>query len=232
LKALGVNLNLGPVVDLARNRQNPIVARLGRSFGTDPKSVSAFARAFIRAHRQAGVLTAAKHFPGHGSSTEDSHLRAIDLTRSWNETELDPYKMLFATEPPPLVMVGHLHLERFDAKAKTPASLSKDAIEGLLRREIGYTGAVITDDLDMGAIRGSYRLEDAVVLAVTAGADMVLLSNTSRPDSALPERLIARIRAAILDGTIPQRRIEEAYQRIVALKRKLGVAAPVVEGSR
>ena len=232
LKALGVNLNLGPVVDLARNKQSPIIAQKGRSFGVDPTTVSAFARAFIRAHRLAGVLTAAEHFPGHGSSTEDSHLRLIDLTGSWSETELEPYKMLIRTEPPPLVMVGHLHLDRFNAQTKIPASLSKDAIEGLLRREIGFAGAVLTDDLDMGAIRRNYRREDAAVLAIAAGADLVLFSNTNRPDSDLPERLLSRIRAAVLDGTIPRRRIEEAYRRISKLKQKLGMAAPVAAGSR
>ena len=219
LKTLGFNLNFGPVVDLASNRNNPIITRQGRSFGTDPTTVSAFARAFIRAHRNAGVLTAAKHFPGHGSSAGDSHLRLIDVSKSWSEAEIEPYKLLNTTEPPPLVMVGHLHLDRFGTAAKTPATLSKDAIEGMLRGEIGYQGVVITDDLDMGAIRRNYKLEDAAVLAIAAGNDMILISNTSRPDPSLPERLIASIRSAVLDGTIPRRRIEEAFQRIKALKK-------------
>jgi beta-N-acetylhexosaminidase len=227
LEALGFNLNLGPVVDLGRNQDNPIITRLGRSFGTDPATVSAFARAFIRAHRQAGVLTAAKHFPGHGSSADDSHMRLVDLTKSWSEAELEPYRSLNSTERPPIVMVGHLHHDQFNAKAKVPATLSKAAIEGLLRREIGYAGAVMTDDLDMGAIRRTYRLEDAAVLAIAAGNDLVLLSNTSRPDPDLPERLLARIRAAVNDGTVPRRRIEEAYRRIAALKVKLAVRPSV-----
>jgi beta-N-acetylhexosaminidase len=124
-------------------------------------------------------------------------------------------------------MVGHLHHDQFNAKAKVPATLSKAAIEGLLRREIGYAGAVMTDDLDMGAIRRTYRLEDAAVLAIAAGNDLVLLSNTSRPDPDLPERLLARIRAAVNDGTVPRRRIEEAYRRIAALKVKLAVRPSV-----
>lgn len=232
LKALGFNLNFGPVVDLARNRDNPIITRQGRSFGSDPATVSAFARAFIRAHRQAGVLTAAKHFPGHGSSAGDSHVRLADVSKSWSDIEIEPYKLLNATEPPPLVMVGHLYLDRFGKTAKTPATLSRDAVEGMLRGEIGYQGVVITDDLDMGAIRRSYKLEDAAVLAIKAGNDMILVSNTSRPDPNLPERLIARIRGAILDGTIPRQRIEQAFARIQYLKSELAGARPVLAGPR
>ncbi len=230
LRDLGFNLNFGPVVDLASNRDNPIISQQGRSFGADPATVSAFARAFIRAHRHAGVLTAAKHFPGHGSSAGDSHLRLIDVSKSWSEAEIEPYKLLNTTEPPPLVMVGHLHLDRFSTVAKTPATLSKDAIEGMLRREIGYQGVVITDDLDMGAIRRNYKLEDAAVLAIAAGNDMILVSNTSRPDPGLPERLLASIRGAVLDGTIPRRRIEEAFARITKLKSRLTMAMPRLAG--
>jgi beta-N-acetylhexosaminidase len=232
LKALGFNLNLGPVVDLNRNRNSPIIAQQGRSFGTEPSTVIAFAKAFIRAHRQAGMLTAAKHFPGHGSASVDSHRLLVDLTKSWSEKELEPYKSLNDVEPPPIVMVGHLHLDRFDAKSRVPATLSKAAIEGMLRHEIGFAGVVITDDLDMGAIRRNYKLEDAAVLAVAAGNDLILVSNTSRPDADLPDRLLTRIRAAVLDGTIPRRRIEEAYGRIVALKRLIAQNAPVFAGHR
>ncbi|MEZ5923718.1 MAG: glycoside hydrolase family 3 N-terminal domain-containing protein [Hyphomicrobiaceae bacterium] len=232
LKTLGINLNLGPVVDLARNPRSRIIVRQGRSFGTDPGTVAAFAEAFIRAHRRAGVLTAAKHFPGHGSTAADSHRGLIDLTESWSESELEPYRMLVGSEPPPIVMVGHLHLDRFDADAKIPATLSKEAIESMLRGEIGYQGAVITDDLEMGAIRRTYKTEDAAVLAIAAGNDLVLISNTRRPDPFLPERLLAKVRAAVLDGTIPRRRIEDAYHRIVALKRMLAVPEPVLAGPR
>jgi beta-N-acetylhexosaminidase len=221
LKSLGFNLNLGPVVDLSRNPESRIITRLGRSFGSDPATVAAFARAFIRGHRLAGVLTAAKHFPGHGSSAGDTHTQLVDLTASWSQAELEPYRSLNHTEPPQIVMVGHLYLERFDAQRKVPASLSRDAIEAMLRRQTGFAGAVMTDDLDMGAIRRNYTLEDAAVLAVAAGSDLILVSNATEPDPNLPERLLSRIRSAVRDGTIPRRRIEEAFARIRRLKETL-----------
>lgn len=232
LKMLGINLNLGPVVDLARNRNNPIIVRQRRSYGNDPATVTAFARAFIRAHRQAGVLTAAKHFPGHGSSSADSHFGKADVSASWSDVELEPYRRLIASEPPPIVMVGHLHLEQLEGEDDLPATLSRAAIDGLLRKDIGYQGVVITDDLDMRAIRRSYSIEVAAVRAVAAGNDLILVSNTSRPDPYLAERLTAGIRRAVDDGTIPRRRIEEAFLRIKAMKEKLAPVAVDGGGAR
>lgn len=225
LKSLGINLNLGPVVDLARNRNNPIIVRQRRSYGADPATVTAFARAFIRAHRQAGVLTAAKHFPGHGSSSADSHHGKADVSASWSDVELEPYRRLIASEPPPIVMIGHLHLEQLGGTDNLPATLSAAAIDGLLRKEIGYQGVVITDDLDMRAIRRSFGIEEAAVRAIAAGNDLILVSNTSRPDPELAERLHASIRRAVRDGVLTRARIEEAYHRIKLLKASL-VATP------
>ncbi len=226
LKTLGINLNLGPVVDLARNQNNPIIVRQRRSYGADPATVTAFARVFIRAHRQAGLLTAAKHFPGHGSSLADSHAGKADVSKSWSDVELEPYRRLISSEPPPIVMVGHLHLDKLDGDDGLPATLSGAAIDGLLRKEIGYQGVVITDDLDMRAIRRSFSIEDAAVRAILAGNDLILVSNTSRPDPNLADRLHQRIRAAIRDGTLSKARIEQSYRRIVTLKDGLvaGVA--------
>lgn len=231
LRTLGINLNLGPVVDLARNRSNPIIVRQQRSYGADPVTVTAFARAFIRAHRQAGVLTAAKHFPGHGSSAADSHLGKADVSATWSDVELDPYRRLIASEPPPIVMVGHLHLDKLGGDDGLPATLSSAAIDGVLRRDMGYQGVVITDDLDMRAIRQSYAIEDAAVRAIAAGNDLILVSNSSRPDPDLADRLHQRIRAAIRDGTLSRARIEQAYGRIKALKQHLSDASARRDGS-
>lgn len=229
LKTLGINLNLGPVVDLARNQNNPIIVRQRRSYGADPATVTAFARVFIRAHRQAGVLTAAKHFPGHGSSLADSHAGKADVSKSWSDIELEPYRRLIASEPPPIVMVGHLHLDKLGGDDALPATLSSAAIDGLLRRDIGYQGVVITDDLDMRAIRRSFAIEDAAVRAIAAGNDLILVSNSSRPDPDLADRLHQRIRAAVLDGTLSESRIEQSYRRIMALKAEL--TAPVAKAA-
>ncbi|RMF01130.1 MAG: hypothetical protein D6773_10480, partial [Alphaproteobacteria bacterium] len=128
IRRWGFNVNLAPVVDVNVNKANPIIGKLGRSFSDDPETVVRFSRVFIDAHRRRGILTALKHFPGHGSSARDSHLGFTDISATWKEkTELAPYKALIRSGHADMVMMGHLFLDRFhngDAK-KYPATLSK-----------------------------------------------------------------------------------------------------------
>jgi beta-N-acetylhexosaminidase len=123
LAAQGITVNLGPVVDLAVEPANPIISRLGRSYGTTPETVMPFARAFIEAHRQHGLLTAAKHFPGHGSSLADPHDATDSVTGRWSKIELEPFSLLIRERPAvPMIMVGHVVLKGFsdgDAPALT-----------------------------------------------------------------------------------------------------------------
>ena len=219
MKAAGFNLNLAPVVDLGFEPRNPIVAHYGRAFGEDGATVASYAGAFVAGHREAGVLTALKHFPGHGSTLTDSHERPVDLTATWREDEIEPYRKLAQNGLVDVVMSGHLKHDRFTAGE--PATLSNRAIEGWLRREIGYRGAVMTDDLDMAAIRSNYALPDAIVRAVAAGNDLILLSNSLDPDPDLPLAAIAAIRDGVMKGRIPAARIEAAAQRIAALKARV-----------
>ncbi|MGH6749204.1 MAG: glycoside hydrolase family 3 N-terminal domain-containing protein, partial [Methyloceanibacter sp.] len=120
----GFNLNFGPVVDLNINPENPVIGERDRSFGADPNTVTALARAFILAHREAGIVTVAKHFPGHGSSRTDSHKGFADISMSWKEIELEPYRVLAKEGLLDAVMIGHLYHPRFSDGSMLPASLS------------------------------------------------------------------------------------------------------------
>ena len=218
LRKAGFNLNLAPVVDLGFEPRNPIVAHFGRAFGEDGATVARYAAAFIKGHHDAGVLTALKHFPGHGSTLTDSHARPVDLTATWREDEIEPYRALAQAGLIDIVMSGHLSHARLTAGE--PATLSRKAVETWLRGTLGYQGVVMTDDLDMAAIRSSYSLKDAVIKAIAAGNDLILLSNSATPDSDLPVAVIGWVRDAVASGQIKPGRIEEAGARIAAMKAR------------
>ncbi|HVY52500.1 MAG TPA: glycoside hydrolase family 3 N-terminal domain-containing protein, partial [Devosia sp.] len=138
----GFTVNFGPVADLNINPDNQIIAKYGRSFGKSDATVAAYDEAFVVAHHAAGLLTALKHFPGHGSSTLDSHEGFVDISRTWSPVELNPYKALFAQGYDDFVMVGHLYHKDYAGAGspKLPASLSPEWIEGILRGQLKFAG--------------------------------------------------------------------------------------------
>lgn len=218
----GFSINFGPVADLNTNPDNQIIARYGRAFSADPDVVSAYDAAFIRAHHAAGLLTALKHFPGHGSSTADSHEGFVDITQTWDPSELEPYRRLIAEDRVDMVMVGHLyHADYADGDGETPSSLSSRWIDGVLRDELGFDGVVISDDLEMGAIREHFTLEQTVTKAVRAGMDILLFSNTADYRPSLPEEVLAILMAEAARDPAFAARIEESHGRIAALKARL-----------
>lgn len=218
----GFNLNLGPVVDLDLNPDNPVIGVRGRSFGADPNTVTMLARAFIAAHREANVVTTAKHFPGHGSSRVDSHLALADVSDTWKEIELEPYRRLVKDGLLDAVMTGHLYHPRFSDGGKLPASLSGKAIRALRdKSDIDFQGVVISDDLEMGAVSDGYSLEESVIKAINAGTDIVIVSNVESQDPELGMKVHAIIADAVRDERISRARIEQAYERIMRLKQKL-----------
>src|SRR6478609_1425527 len=222
LAGAGFNVNFGPVVDLSINPWNTVIARRKRSFGSDPETVTSLARAFIIAHREANVATVAKHFPGHGSSWSDSHKTLPDISLSWQESELEPYAALARDGMLDMVMVGHLYHPRFSDGDRLPASLSANAIH-VLRADSGinFKGVVVSDDMEMGAVRERYSLEDRVILALNAGVDLLVFSNVKSRDQDLGVKVHAIIAEGVRDGRIPRARIEAAYARIAALKQRL-----------
>ena len=223
LADLGFTVNFGPIVDVDVNPKNPIIGRFGRSYSKDPATVAAYAEAFIAAHHGAGLVTALKHFPGHGSSTADSHKGFVDISKTWSPAELDPYKQLFADGYGDMVMVGHLyHRDYSDADAQLPASLSPQWITGVLRNELGFKGVVISDDLEMGAIRKQFDLRQTIRRAVDAGVDVLLFSNTVAYDPQLGDKVRKiLVEEAEADPGFAAR-IAESYARIVALKQRIG----------
>jgi beta-N-acetylhexosaminidase len=222
LAGAGINVNFGPVLDLSVNAGNPVVVRRKRSFGVDPDSVAKLGGAFIEAHREANVVTAAKHFPGHGSSWTDSHKVLPDISRGWREVELGPYVSLSRDGMLDMVMVGHLYHPRFSDGDRLPASLSARAIEALRAKGyIGFRGVVVSDDLEMGAVRFDHPLEERAIMAVNAGIDLLVFSNVKSRDTDLGLKIHAIIADAVRDGRIKRERIEAAYGKILLLKRRL-----------
>ncbi len=218
LSSVGVNYDLAPVVDLDINRKNHVIHGLGRSFGKDPKVVTAYASTFIDAMHSNGVLTSIKHFPGHGSSVGDTHKGFVDVTNLWKEIELEPYRLL--KEKADTVMVAHVFNQKIDATY--PASLSYKTITKLLRWRLGYHGVVITDDLQMGAISQKYGLKNTLKLAINAGDDILLIGNQLDPKRTVTTKtLVGTIKSLVQSGEVTEESINKAYKRIQGLKKRL-----------
>lgn len=220
LAALGFNVNFGPVVDLNVNPDNPIIARYGRAFSAEPQTVTDYAAAFIDAHHRAGLLTALKHFPGHGSSTGDSHEGFVDITETWSESELEPFRALIAAGEADMIMTGHL-IRRTSGDGILPASLSVAAIDGELRGRLGFEGVVVSDDLEMGAVKDHFTRAEAVLAAVRAGTDILLSSAAADPEIGPASEIRAILVAEAARDPAFRARIEESYARILALKARL-----------
>lgn len=220
LADLGINLNLAPVVDLNTNPSNPIIGRYERSYSADPTVVAAHARTVIATHRPYNVFCTLKHFPGHGSSRGDTHYGFVDVTETWNITELAPYAALIGEQNCDAIMTAHIFNATLDPEY--PATLSTNIITGILREKLGYDGVVISDDMQMGAIASQYDLETAVRLAITAGIDIIAFSNNiTFGRTASAKRLHEIITGLVEAGLVSPQRIDQSYQRIMRLKRRL-----------
>ncbi|MDO9042809.1 MAG: glycoside hydrolase family 3 N-terminal domain-containing protein [Desulfocapsaceae bacterium] len=218
LQALGINLNLAPVVDVNSFAANPVIGRLDRSFSPSPETISAHASEWIKAHRTRGVLSCLKHFPGHGSSRTDSHHGFTDITETWSPEELQPYKDLIAGGLADAIMTGHLFHKELDPTY--PATLSTRIIANLLRQKLQFSGVVISDDLQMKAITDRYGLEEAACLALAAGVDLLIIGNNLDYNPDILARIIPAILQAIRSGKLQEKMIHEAYARIQQLKKK------------
>ena len=220
LAVVGVNLNLAPVVDLNANPKNPAIGALGRAFSADPAVVARDAAIDIQAHRMAGVRTTLKHFPGLGSATSNTDFGVADVTATWTQQELDPYRTLLGQGLVDVIMAGHVVNGQIDPAA--PASLSRGTVTDLLRDELGWDGLVITDDLQAGAITKAFGAEDAVALALDAGNDLLLFANQQVYDPDVVTKTIELIEGFVTDGRIPEGRIDRSYARVTALFPDLG----------
>lgn len=202
----GFNLNFAPVVDVASEPDNPVVA--GRSFGSVPAAVAVLGAAFAAGMEDAGVAAVAKHFPGHGGTLTDSHLSLPVVTRSRSgleRLELPPFRALIDAGVP-AVMSAHVS---YPALGDLPATLSEPILTGLLRRELGFDGVVITDALNMRAIADRYGPGEAALRSVQAGADLLLVVG----DEAVQNEVHGALQAALEDGRLSRDRVLEALGR-------------------
>ncbi len=222
LSGLGFNVNFAPVVDLATNPDNPVIAKVERSFSADPDTVALYSREFVNTHRQVGVVTVIKHFPGHGSSKDDTHLGIADVTKTWEPKELIPYQALIDSGYVEAIMTAHIVNKRLDNKG-LPGTLSSRILDSLLRKSFGFDGVVFSDDMQMHAITKHYGLEEAIKLAVNAGVDILTFSNNIQgSEDRTVDKVHSIIRKFVEDGSIPKARIDQSFERIMKLKRKLG----------
>jgi beta-N-acetylhexosaminidase len=221
LAGLGININFAPVVDLASNPNNPIIAKYGRAFSANEDSVILMAKEYIRQHRRYGILTSLKHFPGHGSSKDDTHLGIADVTNTWEERELAPYQELIDSGYADAVMTSHIVNKRLEPDGH-PGTLSDDVITGVLRNRLHFNGVVFTDDMQMHAIAKNYGLEEAIKLAVKAGVDIMTFSNNiAGSDMRTVDVVHSVIRKMVETGEVSEKRIDESFRRVMTLKRLL-----------
>ncbi len=219
LTKAGINLNLAPVVDLNINPRNPVIGALGRSFSADPAIVISQASTFIQAHHKYNALCTLKHFPGHGSSRSDTHLGFVDVTDTWQDSELQPYIDLIKANQCDVIMTAHIFNSKLDDKL--PATLSHAVITGILRERLGYDGVVVSDDMQMRAISKYYDFTTAIQLAIAAGIDMLSIANSVTYQETAATRAAKIIRDLVDKGTISEDRINQSYRRIMRLKGRL-----------
>ncbi len=216
LRAAGFNMNMAPSVDI-HDPKNPVIGKYGRGFSSDVERISAYAGAFVKGFASAGVACSLKHFPGHGSSRSDSHDGFVDISKTWSASEIVPFQKLASAAP--MIMGGHLFHPEF-SNGKAPVTFSQKALTTKLRRGLGYKGIILTDDLDMGAIRKSFQLREAIILSLAAGNDLLLLSNSLNYDEDLPVKATRWISNAVKEGRVSSSQIKASYARVMAVKKR------------
>lgn len=221
LAGLGINVNFAPCVDLAIT-ENTVIYKPERAYSINEDTVAMMAAEVVRQHRKFGVITSLKHFPGHGSSKEDTHFGVADVTNTWSERELKPYKALLDSGYVDAVMTSHIVNKNLDPKG-LPGTLSNDILDGILRRRLGFNGVVFSDDMQMHAISKNFGLEESIKLAINAGVDIMCFSNNiASTDERTVDKVHAIIKKLVTDGKIKPERIDQSFQRIVQLKSRMG----------
>jgi beta-N-acetylhexosaminidase len=222
LKDLGFNMDFAPVVDVNVNPSNPVIGYLERSFSNNPDTVYEHATQFINGLHENNIISAIKHFPGHGSSTADSHLGIVDVTNTYTQEELIPYQKLIENGYSDMVMTAHIINTNIDTNY--PSTLSPLFIKNILRDQLGFKGVVISDDMQMGAIVNNYGFDEAIIKAINAGCDMLIISNNGTTyDESAPYKAKDIIFKAVKDGKITEQQINDSYDRIQELKQKYGI---------
>lgn len=224
LRAVNVDLDFAPVLDVDTNPANPVIG--DRSFSSDPEEVARLGAALIEGMQAEGVAACAKHFPGHGDTHQDSHLDLPRLPHAMERleaVELLPFRHVARSVAS--IMTAHVVFERLDPER--PATMSRPALDGILRDRYAYEGVVISDDLEMKAIADNYSIGEAVTEGVLAGVDLFLVCHHEEVQARAIESLVAAIRS----GRVPEARIAEAGRRIDRLVQRY-VRPPVPAEAR
>jgi len=222
LASLGINLNLAPDADVNSEADNPVIGV--RSFGAEPDLVARHTAAWIRGLEDSGVASCAKHFPGHGSTTTDSHLelpRVSADAATLEARELVPFRALVEARGA-TVMTSHILVDALDPE--NPATFSSRILQGLLREELGFEGVILTDALDMAGASAQTGVPEAAVRALLAGADLLCLGSDTGPE--LYEQTLAAITAAVAEGRLDPARLADAAGRVAALSARFPAAGP------
>ncbi|GLW66406.1 beta-N-acetylhexosaminidase [Actinomadura rubrobrunea] len=222
LRAMGVNTDFAPVADVNVNPANPVIGV--RSFGSDPALVSRMVVAQVDGYRVGGVAPTVKHFPGHGDTVTDSHIGVprIEHTREqWERLDLPPFRAAIERGVD-AIMTGHLVVPALDPSGD-PATLSRPILTGILRKRLGYRGVIITDALDMQGVRDKYGDDRVPVLALKAGADLLLKPPADASGAGLFPTQLRAVVEAVKSGELTERRLDESVYRVLELKRKRGL---------
>ncbi len=208
LKDLGINCNFAPLVDLGINKESKIIYGLDRAYGEDSEQVVKYAQIFMDALNENQIISVLKHFPGHGSAKGDSHEGFVDISKTWDEIELTPYKKLIHKTK--MIMSAHVYNSKLDEDY--PATLSFKTNTELLRKKLGFNGVLVTDDLQMLAIKKHYKKEEAIELAINSGADILMYCNQLSNDDT--DETIDMMMHLVKNKKISIDRIKEANHRI------------------
>ncbi len=235
LSALGINVDFAPVMDVNSNPANPIIGV--RSFSSDPERAARLGACFTQALQEQGVMTSLKHFPGHGDTDTDSHTGLPSIDKSLEELrkcELIPFKAGIEAGTD-MIMTAHIVFPQIEKQTYTsistgeeiyvPATLSKTIIQGVLREELGFEGLVVTDALEMDAIREHFRPEDSLAMAVNAGVDLMLIPFETKTQEALDDisNYLDMAEGLVESGTVSEEKIDEALRRILKCKWEKGI---------
>ncbi len=216
LRDAGFNVNLAPVVDVKVDPLSPAIGKLGRSFSSNEQTVVEHAKWSINEFNAQNIVTSLKHFPGHGSAREDSHFGFTDISSTWQERELYPFRELIRSGYSDMIMTGHLFKRDWDSRY--PVSLSRRAITEILRGELGFKGVVITDELFMRAIQDNYGFDEAVIRTINAGTDILLFNTNIYNRRSLSRYVIDLVTRKVASGEIDASLIDAAYTRIQKMK--------------
>ena len=229
LKTLGINMDFAPVLDVNCNSLNPVIGV--RSFGEDPFWVAKLGVAFIKGVQAEGIIACGKHFPGHGDTVVDSHLSLPVVKHDRNHLEkVEFYPFIQAIQAGvDSIMTAHVCFPSIEPKEDIPATLSYNVLTNLLRKELGYTGIIITDCMEMKAIADGFGTSEGAIMSIKAGSDIVLVSHSINKQKQAIEMVIEAVRK----GEISEERINQSVLRILKLKgKRIGLKNPPISDYR